>query len=124
MRGVFLVSLVSAIGLLAAPSPRREARWWKGNTHTHTSWSDGDAAPEWSADWYKRHGYHFLVLSEHNVQLEGERWVKVGTGTGEVSPAQLEALVERFGANEVEWREARRSPTRSARSGRRCTTTR
>jgi hypothetical protein len=102
---MFLVSLVSAVGLLAAPAPRREARWWKGNTHTHTLWSDGDAAPEWSADWYKTHGYHFLVLSEHNVQLEGERWVKVGTGNGEASPAQLQALVERFGAEAVEWRE-------------------
>jgi hypothetical protein len=105
MRGVFLVSLVSAVGLLAAPSPRREARWWKGNTHTHTLWSDGDAAPELSAAWYKQHGYHFLVLSEHNVQLEGERWVKVGTGKGEASPAQVQALVERFGAKQVEWRE-------------------
>jgi hypothetical protein len=105
MRGILLVSLVSAAGLLAAPSPPRETRWWKGNTHTHTLWSDGDAAPELAADWYKRHGYHFLVLSDHNVQLEGERWVSVGTGRGEVSPAQVQALVERFGAQEVESRE-------------------
>jgi hypothetical protein len=31
--------------------------------------------------------------------------VKIGTGKGEASPAQVQALVERFGAKEVEWRE-------------------
>src|SRR5205814_702981 len=30
-------------------------RWWKGNLHTHSFWSDGDDFPEMIADWYKRH---------------------------------------------------------------------
>jgi len=41
-------------------------RWWKGNTHTHTWWSDGDSPPENVAAWYREHGYQFLVLSDHN----------------------------------------------------------
>ncbi len=41
--------------------------WFKGNTHTHTTMSDGDSPPEVVARWYKDHGYHFLVLSDHNV---------------------------------------------------------
>ncbi len=41
--------------------------WWKGNTHAHTTQSDGDSPPEVVARWYKDHGYHFLVLSDHNV---------------------------------------------------------
>ena len=41
-------------------------RWFKGNLHTHTTKSDGDAEPEWVAHWYKNHGYDFLVLSDHN----------------------------------------------------------
>lgn len=40
--------------------------WFKGNLHTHTTESDGDADPEWVANWYKEHGYDFLVLSDHN----------------------------------------------------------
>ncbi|MCC6431205.1 MAG: CehA/McbA family metallohydrolase [Gemmatimonadaceae bacterium] len=44
-----------------------DARWFKGNTHTHTTESDGDTAPAEVAQWYKRHGYQFLVLSDHNV---------------------------------------------------------
>jgi hypothetical protein len=42
-------------------------KWFKGNTHTHTTRSDGDSPPEAVAQWYKEHGYHFLVLSDHNV---------------------------------------------------------
>ncbi|MEC7393427.1 MAG: hypothetical protein VX839_00950, partial [Verrucomicrobiota bacterium] len=42
-------------------------RWFKGNTHTHTLWSDGNDFPETAADWYKSKGYDFLVLSDHNV---------------------------------------------------------
>ena len=41
--------------------------WWKGNTHTHTTNSDGDSPPEVVVRWYKDHGYNFLVLSDHNV---------------------------------------------------------
>ena len=41
-------------------------RWYKGNLHTHTTESDGDAEPEKVVRWYRRHGYDFLVLSDHN----------------------------------------------------------
>ena len=40
--------------------------WYKGNIHTHTTESDGDAEPEKVVRWYRRHGYDFLVLSDHN----------------------------------------------------------
>lgn len=39
----------------------------KGNTHSHTTNSDGDTGPDTVAAWYKFHGYNFLVLSDHNV---------------------------------------------------------
>jgi len=41
--------------------------WYKGNTHAHTTESDGDSPPEYVARWYKDHGYDFLVLTDHNV---------------------------------------------------------
>lgn len=47
-----------------------EARWWKGNTHTHSWWSDGDSPPENAAAWYREHGYQFVVLSDHNRMQE------------------------------------------------------
>jgi len=40
--------------------------WYKGNIHTHTTESDGDADPAKVVSWFRRHGYDFLVLSDHN----------------------------------------------------------
>jgi len=42
-------------------------QWYKGNTHTHTTNSDGDSTPDEVVRWYRDHGYRFLVLSDHNV---------------------------------------------------------
>lgn len=78
-----------------------EARWWKGNLHTHTFWSDGDDFPEAVAAWYKDHGYHFLALSDHNVMLEGEKWLYI---TNKTRARILEKYIERFGADWVEQR--------------------
>lgn len=54
-----------------------QERWWKGNTHTHSWWSDGDSPPENAAAWYREHGYGFLVLSDHNRMQENT----IGRGT-------------------------------------------
>ena len=54
------------------------ARWWKGNLHCHTFWSDGKAFPDEAVAWYKSHGYNFLGLSDHNIfQDDPDRWVGV-----------------------------------------------
>jgi hypothetical protein len=68
-----LTSAACAVEKPAAPAvafdvpPATEGTWFKGNTHAHTTESDGDSPPEVVARWYKDHGYHFLVLSDHNV---------------------------------------------------------
>ena len=71
--------LLGLVALIACPLLGDESgvRWYKGNTHTHTLWSDGNDFPETAADWYKKNGYHFLVLSDHNVLQRGERWKDV-----------------------------------------------
>ena len=74
--------------------------WYKGNLHTHSFWSDGDDFPEMIADWYKRQGYHFLGLSDHNVLAEGEKWVEV-TEKG-FRPVAVKKYRERFGPSWVE----------------------
>ena len=55
--------------LTPQPAGQQEqpARWLKGNTHTHTTESDGDSSPDVVTRWYREHGYQFLVLSDHNV---------------------------------------------------------
>jgi hypothetical protein len=43
-------------------------RWYRGNTHTHTLNSDGDSSPEVVVEWYRKNGYHFVVLTDHNLR--------------------------------------------------------
>lgn len=50
--------------------PAQQLRWVKGNTHTHTNRSDGGEYPHRVARWYQEHGYHFLVISDHNMVTE------------------------------------------------------
>lgn len=52
-------------------------RWLKGNTHTHTRYSDGDSPPETVVDWYEAHGYDFLFLTDHNVLIPDEHLAKL-----------------------------------------------
>lgn len=93
--------------LLSAPitclAQDDDARWYRGNTHTHTLWSDGDAPPEHAVKWYVDNDYDFLVLSDHNVMQEGERWFAI-TPDGRLTPAKTEALEADFGTDWVETR--------------------
>ncbi len=43
-------------------------RWVKGNTHTHSTISDGDAPPERVAEIYRTLGYGFCYLTDHDKQ--------------------------------------------------------
>jgi hypothetical protein len=75
---------MKAIGILvAALIPLlAQANWYRGNTHTHTVNSDGDASPDTVARWYKEHDYQFLFITDHEYITD---------------PAPLNAL---FGATE------------------------
>lgn len=54
------------VGIPASSIPEPAKTWYKGNLHTHTTFSDGDTDPEEVINWYKEHGYDFLALSDHN----------------------------------------------------------
>jgi hypothetical protein len=85
--------------------PAEPGRWWKGNTHAHTLWSDGDGAPEAVALWYRDRGYQFLVLSDHNLLSRGEKWFPVQDTPGaRLDPAKVDALRSQFGDDAVEIR--------------------
>src|SRR5688500_13362064 len=69
MRIIFLVIFCFAVQHL----PAQTEKWYKGNIHTHSYWSDGDDFPEMIMDWYKTRGYDFISLSDHNTLAEGEK---------------------------------------------------
>ena len=54
------------------------SNWYKGNIHTHTTESDGDADPDFVTRWYRDHGYDFLVLSDHNHRTILEHEIEGG----------------------------------------------
>jgi hypothetical protein len=65
-------ALVAVVGLFLAVAPYAQnaapaPRWYRGNLHTHTINSDGDSPPYDVVAWYKRNGYQFLVLTDHNT---------------------------------------------------------
>jgi hypothetical protein len=52
-------------------------KWYRGNLHTHSHWSDGDDYLEMIALWYRDHNYQFLAFTDHNTLADRERWVEV-----------------------------------------------
>src|SRR6185503_6041193 len=85
----------------ANPQPR----WWKGNLHTHTLWSDGDDFPEMVAEWYRTRDYNFLALSDHNVLSQGLRWMKAADIEKRGGDTVLKKYADRFGPTWVERRD-------------------
>ena len=86
-KNLYVQLLILAVAVIAvivfwpkvqsAPKSKVELQWYKGNTHTHSLWSDGNDFPEMIVEWYIERGYDFLVLSDHNVLSQGERWIDV-----------------------------------------------
>ena len=62
----FFAFLISHFAL--TPGAQAPAtRWFKGNLHSHSINSDGDSPPYDLVAWYKRNGYHFLAITDHNT---------------------------------------------------------
>ena len=76
-------------------------RWWKGNIHTHSVWSDGNDFPEMIAEWYRTHDYNFLALSDHNILSAGVRWMKFDDIVARGGKDALEKYRRRFGGGWV-----------------------
>jgi hypothetical protein len=103
---LFLLALLLAPFALADdavptdPAPR----WWKGNLHTHSLWSDGDDFPEMIAERYRTRDYHFLALTDHNVLSQGIRWMKITDVVRRGGDAVLVKYQARFGPRWVQVR--------------------
>ncbi|MEQ1842081.1 MAG: hypothetical protein ABL994_16875, partial [Verrucomicrobiales bacterium] len=70
-----VLSLLFVLTLPLCARDQDTRGWFKGNTHTHSLWSDGNDFPEMIFDWYRSHGYDFVGMSDHNVLQEGDKWL-------------------------------------------------
>ncbi len=98
----FVGCLLFSSAAMAQPAAEPVARWWKGNLHTHTLWSDGNDFPEMVAAWYVEHGYNFLALSDHNVLSRGVRWMPLDKIIARSDDKILERYQQKFGKSWVE----------------------
>lgn len=104
---LLLAALIAPTSAKESDDSSQELRWFKGNTHTHSLWSDGNDFPEMIADWYRQHGYHFLVISDHNVLSQGDRWIKHEEIVKRGGKEALAKYRARFGDD---WVQTRREP--------------
>lgn len=107
MKSIPLIALsLLVFGLLTLPScedaPTTTKKWYKGNLHTHSYWSDGDEFPEVIMDWYKSHGYHFVALTDHNIFAEGDKWITLREDS--VYQAAFQNYLKAYGEDWVEYK--------------------
>ncbi len=93
------MALLAVILASIQPGFAAEKKWWRGNMHTHTLWSDGNDYPDMVVAWYKEHGYNFLSISDHNVLLTGDKWVNAESNRA--GGVALQKYLARFGADWV-----------------------
>lgn len=111
---LLIVAVVAVAVFVLYPRSEKEepveepaARWYKGNTHTHSLWSDGNDFPDMIVAWYREREYDFLALSDHNVLSRGERWMKTTAVEGrrkKPGTPVLEKYLAKFGEEWVETR--------------------
>ncbi|MDX1762312.1 MAG: histidinol-phosphatase [Christiangramia sp.] len=80
----------------------QETKWYKGNLHTHSYWSDGDEFPEMIMDWYKKHDYQFVALSDHNIIAEGVKAKMIPQV--ELYEKAFEEYLEKYGEDRINYR--------------------
>ncbi len=111
-----LRSLLLALGLTSlfaiCATAADSARWWRGNLHTHSLWSDGDDFPEMITERYVTNGYHFLAFTEHNTLQDSNKWVTVVTPQKGATMA-FEKYLARTGAEWVETRQTQDNLTQA-----------
>ena len=98
-RPILLSSLLLLTACAAAPQ-----RWYKGNLHTHTLWSDGNHFPEMVVDWYAQRNYDFLALTDHNVLADHDKWMQNDVVVRRGGRTALADYRARFGDDWVEER--------------------
>ena len=103
MKKYLFITVLSLVICCGSILNAQEAKWYKGNLHTHSYWSDGDEFPEMIMQWYKDRNYQFVALSDHNIIAEGVKAVKVRN-----EPLYLKAFEEYLEKYGEDWMNFRR----------------
>ncbi len=66
----FICLIIALFLFISFSAHAQEYHWYKGNTHCHTTNSDGDELPRRVVRWYRDHGYNFLLITDHDYITE------------------------------------------------------
>lgn len=94
----FLLAICLVALLSVGCNNTTDNKWYKGNLHMHSFWSDGDIYPEKAIEWYKTNKYNFVGLSDHNILAKNVRWKKIPD-----SNIQQKAFNEYIGKYGQDW---------------------
>lgn len=98
--GVFAMTRVT-LSDQPAQSSAASPQWFRGQFHTHSYWSDGQAFPEQAIEAYKQRGYNFMCLSDHNQFAKSTNtWREVKPT--KIAKAVYDDYVKAFGKDWVE----------------------
>ena len=82
-------------------------KWYKGNLHCHTYWSDGRAFPDQAIREYRDAGYDFCAVTDHNRMGENQDfWRKVELTEGGWPPLVCRRNFDVY-RKEFPWAESR-----------------
>jgi len=84
---------------LCIPSIRADEklRWFRGQLHAHSYWSDGRAFPEQAIAAYRQRGFQFLSLTDHNIFAASTNiWRKVEQKEGSWPPKITQTIFDKY----------------------------
>jgi hypothetical protein len=67
---LFILIMMLLVSLSAQQFEMRDTsgmRWFKGNIHTHAREGESDSPVDSVVQWYRDHGYDFLVITDHST---------------------------------------------------------
>ncbi|MDX1363649.1 PHP domain-containing protein [Arenibacter latericius] len=102
LSSLVIILLLFSISGLAQKENKEKKKWYKGNLHTHSFWSDGDEFPEIILDWYKSNNYQFIALSDHNTISMEEKWIPVRSDS--LFQNSFNNYLNTYGENWVEYK--------------------
>lgn len=75
---MLMIAAINAAGIMASctqTTGNKGEKYYRGNTHTHAEYSDDHKKNDVPviAGWYRKAGYSFLVLSEHNDRISKKK---------------------------------------------------
>ena len=113
MSGIHCIGMISVIFACSFTVNAGDVnvKWYKGQLHTHSYWSDGRGFPEQAIAEYKKRNYDFLSITDHNrFAARPDEWREVFPEEGPWPPKITETIfnnyIKYFGNNCIETKEA------------------